>query len=133
MKPLFPLPTCLVFFTGLVAAPDANADQAAIPESPNPNELDISGPETVVRVRYIRRKGSGLEYTPMKSANLQTGSFEPINGTETSEDIDGEFERVTVSPLRPGSRTHLLLAGKGDDTVKRSSLLLQTKNNTDTP
>ena len=65
-------------------------------------ELDDSGPETVVRVQYIRRKGSGLDYTPMKSGDLSAGSFVPMVGTETSEDIDGEFERVTfVSPCDP--------------------------------
>ena len=66
--------------------------------------LDDSGPETVVRVQYIRRTGSGLVYTPLKSGDLQTETFEPMNGTETSETLGGGFERVTVvAPCDPAT------------------------------
>jgi hypothetical protein len=66
--------------------------------------LDSSGSTTVVRVQYIRRSGSGLVYTPLKSGDLQSGTFEPMNGTETSETLGGGFERVTVvAPCDPAT------------------------------
>ncbi|MCB1129816.1 MAG: hypothetical protein KDN05_01725 [Verrucomicrobiae bacterium] len=61
-------------------------------------ELDPNAGE--VTLQYIRRKDSGLIYTPQKSGSLD--GFEPLGGTETSEDIDGQFERVTVvAPCDP--------------------------------
>ncbi|MCP5534755.1 MAG: choice-of-anchor D domain-containing protein [Akkermansiaceae bacterium] len=62
--------------------------------------------ETVLRVEYVRRKGSGLIYTPQKSGTLAPGSFEPLSGTETVSDIVGapEWERVTVDePCDPAT------------------------------
>ncbi|MEP4076409.1 choice-of-anchor D domain-containing protein [Haloferula sp.] len=47
------------------------------------------------RFEFLRRKGSGLIYTPLKSPDLDT-EFVESTGTETVEDIDTEWERVFV-------------------------------------
>jgi hypothetical protein len=50
------------------------------------------------KVEFIRRKGSGLIYTPKVSSTLLPGSFIEMTGTETVSPIglDGKFERVVV-------------------------------------
>jgi hypothetical protein len=50
------------------------------------------------KVEFIRRKGSGLIYTPKVSSTLLPGSFAEMTGTETVSPIgtDGKFERVVV-------------------------------------
>lgn len=50
------------------------------------------------KVEFIRRKGSGLTYTPKVSSTLLPGSFAEMTGTETVSPIgtDGKFERVVV-------------------------------------
>ena len=60
-------------------------------------ELISSEPSSVWRFEYLRRKGSGLIYTPMHSTQLSAGSFSPIVGTETTTDIDETWERVVLS------------------------------------
>lgn len=55
--------------------------------------LDRSGPETFT-VEFLRRKASGLVYTPKRSTNL--GSFVPMTGTPTVTGIDATWERVVV-------------------------------------
>ncbi|MCB1133576.1 MAG: hypothetical protein KDN05_20830, partial [Verrucomicrobiae bacterium] len=56
--------------------------------------VDRTGPETVWRVEFLRRKGSGLIYTPMKSTTLD--SFEPMTGEVTTTSVDSDWERVVV-------------------------------------
>jgi hypothetical protein len=58
--------------------------------------LDESGESTVWRVEFVRRKGSGLTYTPQISSTLEAGSFAPMTGTPTVTDIDEGWERVVV-------------------------------------
>jgi len=65
-------------------------------------ELDESGESTVWRVEFVRRKASGLTYTPQISTTLEPGSFSPMTGTPTVTDIDDEWERVVVEePVDP--------------------------------
>ena len=45
---------------------------------------------------YVRRKGSGLTYTPKRSHELTPGSFVPITGSETITGIDDFWERVVI-------------------------------------
>ncbi len=53
---------------------------------------------TVWRVEYLRRKNSGLTYTPKKSTGLASSSFVPIVGTQIITEVPGfiEWERVIV-------------------------------------
>lgn len=65
--------------------------------------LAEEGGETFLEVRYLRRIGTSLAYMPVKSATLEPGSFEPLTGAETAEDLGNGFERVTVmEPCDPG-------------------------------
>lgn len=59
--------------------------------------LDNSGPETVLRVEFIRRKNAGLVYVAKRSTSLAPGSFAAMTGTETVTPIDDQFERVVIS------------------------------------
>ena len=65
---------------------------------------------TVFRVEYLRRKNSGLTYTPKKSTSLMGGSFTPLTGTPMVSDIgDGSlWERVTIDePYNPATTPKL--------------------------
>jgi len=53
-----------------------------------------SGTNQLLRVEYIRRKGSGLSYVPKVSSTLQGDSFIPMTGTETVLPVDERRERV---------------------------------------
>lgn len=55
------------------------------------------------KLEYLRRKGSGLSYTPKTSSTLLPGSFAPMGGIETVVDIDSQWERVVV--LEPVNTT----------------------------
>jgi hypothetical protein len=59
-----------------------------------------SGAQAVFRVEYLRRKGSGINYTPMISSTLAAGSFVPMTGTSTVTDLDGQWERVRLDQPR---------------------------------
>ena len=61
------------------------------------SELIESEPSTTWRFEYLRRKGSGLSYTPMHSNQLSAGTFIPMVGAETTSDIDETWERVLLS------------------------------------
>lgn len=62
------------------------------------------GAQAVFRVEYLRRKGSGVTYTPMISSTLDAGSFVPMTGTTTVTDLDGQWERVRLDqPRNPAS------------------------------
>jgi hypothetical protein len=56
--------------------------------------LDTSGVEPVLRVEFLRRKGSGMTYTPQRSSSLN--GFETMTGAEVVTAIDAQWERVTV-------------------------------------
>lgn len=59
-----------------------------------------SGAQTVFRVEYLRRKGSGLVYTPKISSTLAGGSFVPMSGAVTVTDLDSQWERVRLDQAR---------------------------------
>jgi hypothetical protein len=61
--------------------------------------LDTSGAQPVLKVAFLRRKGSGLIYTPQRSDTL--GSFVPMTETQTVTSIDAQWERVTVQEPAP--------------------------------
>jgi len=48
----------------------------------------------VLRVEFVRRRGSGLVYTPKFSTDLS--DFQPMTATEVVTPIDAKWERVTV-------------------------------------
>ena len=65
---------------------------------------------TVFRVEFLRRKNSGLTYTPKKSTTLVNGSFIPLTGTPVVSNVgDGSiWERVTVDePYDPATTPKL--------------------------
>lgn len=62
--------------------------------------------QTYWRVEYVRRKNSGLNYTPQKSSTLGEGSFTTMTGAETVSEIPGDpdWERVIIDePCDPAS------------------------------
>jgi len=54
----------------------------------------ISGGITTLRVEFIRRRGSGLVYTPKRSHDLSSLSWVAISGVPTVTPIDANWERV---------------------------------------
>ena len=54
------------------------------------------GGQTFYQVEFIRRKGSGLIYTPQKSTTLAPGSFGAMTGAITVQNLGAECERVIV-------------------------------------
>jgi alpha-tubulin suppressor-like RCC1 family protein len=61
--------------------------------------LDKTGTQPVLRVVFLRRKVSGLIYTPQRSTTL--GSFVAMSGTPTVTTIDAQWERVTIEEPAP--------------------------------
>ncbi len=53
-----------------------------------------SGPTSKLIVEFLRRRNSGLVYTPQRSATL--AAFTPLTGTPSVSTIDGTWERVVV-------------------------------------
>jgi sialidase-1 len=65
-------------------------------------EIKPNGGQTVFKLEFLRRKGSGLIYTPQRSNNL--ADFEPMTGTQTVTSVDSYWERVSIeSPFLPQS------------------------------
>lgn len=58
------------------------------------------GAQAVFRAEFLRRKGSGITYTPMVSSTLGAGSFVPMTGTTTVTDLDSQWERVRLDQPR---------------------------------
>ncbi len=85
-----------------LSGPDSHAmRQGGSSGLPNGHLVKYGG-QTYWRIEYVRRKGSGLIYTPQKSMTLLPGSFTPTTGAENSEDIDSEWERITIDePVDP--------------------------------
>lgn len=68
--------------------------------------LDQSFTPPRFRVEFLRRKNSGLIYTPKISADLKT--FEPMTGTTVISPVDTDWERVVIEkPGEPGVATRL--------------------------
>lgn len=67
--------------------------------------MDTSGAEPVLRIAFLRRKGSGLIYTPQHSTTF--GYFVAMIGTPTVTAINAQWERVTVEePAPPATAPH---------------------------
>jgi hypothetical protein len=70
-------------------------------------KISGSGENKVLRVEYLRRKGSGLNYVAKVSSTLAPGSFTPMGGTQTIQPVDEFRERVIrEQPVNaaPGTR-----------------------------
>lgn len=64
-----------------------------------------SGAQAVFRVEFLRRKGSGLVYTPKVSSTLAGGTFVPMTGTTTVTDLGSQWERVRLDqPRNPATQ-----------------------------
>lgn len=61
---------------------------------PSGDLVEVDG-QTFWRVQYVRRKGSGLNYTPQKTDSL-TQEFIPLEGGVSVENIDANWARYTV-------------------------------------
>lgn len=70
--------------------------------------LDASGAQRVLRVEFLRRRGSGLIYTPQRSSSLN--GFAAMTGAEVVTAIDAQWERVTVEEPAPYSTSLSLFA-----------------------
>jgi hypothetical protein len=55
-----------------------------------------------VRYEFLRRKNSGLIYTPQQSSNLSGASWQAATGTTTVTPIDENWERVEIQQA-PGT------------------------------
>ncbi|MCW1924498.1 hypothetical protein OKA05_18170 [Luteolibacter arcticus] len=67
--------------------------------------IDQSDPEAppVLKVEFLRRKGSGLIYTPQRSDTLD--GFVSMTGTQVITRIDDQWERVSVEETTPPTTT----------------------------
>ena len=63
--------------------------------------VDSSGAEPILRVEFLRRKGSGLIYTPQRSTTL--GTFTAMIRTPNVSSINSQWERVSVVETAPPS------------------------------
>lgn len=61
--------------------------------------VDRNGAEPVLCVEFLRRKGSGLIYTPQRSDTLD--GFVPMTGKITVTSIDAQWERVSIEETVP--------------------------------
>lgn len=50
----------------------------------------------MIKVEFLRRKGSGLTYVAKVSGTLSAGSFTPMTGTPVVTSIDATWERVVI-------------------------------------
>lgn len=58
--------------------------------------FDETPGNVLLRFEYLRRKASGLIYSPQKSETLAEGSFGEMGGTRIVTDVDAEWERVVI-------------------------------------
>jgi len=56
--------------------------------------FDMGGSQPVFMVEYVRRKNSGLTYTPKVSSDFVSQA--PMTGTSETANIDESWERVTI-------------------------------------
>ena len=67
--------------------------------------VEIDG-QTYWQIQFVRRRGSGLVYSPKKSSTLEPGSFLPLEATPFIESIDGEWDRVIYNePCDPATES----------------------------
>ncbi|MCW1922766.1 choice-of-anchor D domain-containing protein [Luteolibacter arcticus] len=60
-------------------------------------QLIGTGPDGTIRIEYLRRKGSGLIYTPQVSDTLALALFQPTTAVPQVTSINATWERVIVS------------------------------------
>lgn len=68
-------------------------DEAGLPASQITREDGL----VTITLEFLRRRGSALIYTPMRSPDLEPANFVPMNGVETVEIIDDDWERVWLT------------------------------------
>lgn len=70
-----------------------------------PVVIFTGGASLVIRYEFIRRKNSGLTYTPQQSSTLTAGSWQAMTGTTTVTLMNATWERVVIEPpWQTGSR-----------------------------
>ena len=88
-----------------LAGPDASSLPPGTGTSGLPSITTPPGaPAGTLRYEFLRRKGSGLVYTPQKSSSLDSNNWMPLGATPVITPIPGneQFERVTyVEPPAP--------------------------------
>ncbi|MCP5538109.1 MAG: leucine-rich repeat protein [Akkermansiaceae bacterium] len=104
------VPNLLKFaFNMNLAGPDAATMEiggtSGLPTSYSTNN---SGGQPVWRVEYVRRKDSGLTYTPQQSTSMN--GFSPMTGTPVVTSINDDYERVTIDePYDPATTPKLFV------------------------
>lgn len=64
----------------------------------------VRGESTIsITLEYLRRRDSGLIYTPKKSPDMSAPTFVPMIGVETLETIDSNWERVRITEVLDSS------------------------------
>ena len=85
-----------------LSGPDVNSMEPGGNSGLPGGQLVENDGEIFWRVQYVRRKGSGLVYTPKKSTSLEPGSFVALEATPALASIDAEWERDTIDePCNP--------------------------------
>ena len=70
---------------------------------PKTQLVSVSG-QTYLQVQFLRRAGSNLTYTPVKTSTLTAGDEVPLTATPQIENLGGGIERVTINePCQPGT------------------------------
>jgi len=64
-----------------------------------------------VRYEFLRRKNSGLTYTPQQSSNLSGTSWQAATGTSTVTSIDENWERVEIQQPLGTARFFRVMVG----------------------
>jgi hypothetical protein len=76
-----------------------------------PSITVVSGNGTIpafLRFEFLFRRTNGLNYAPMVSDSLASGTFVPASSSRTFEPIDSEWERVVMLyPFDPAETPHL--------------------------
>ena len=68
-------------------------DTAGLPTSQITRENGL----VTITLEYLRRRDTSQIYTPKRSADLDPASFVPVNGVETVEIIDDNWERARLT------------------------------------
>lgn len=94
---------------------------SGLPSITTPDEA----PPGTLRFEFVRRKGSGLTYTPQKSTSLDDIDWAPLSSTPVVTSIDEQWERVTYEEP-PGPGTVARCFGRVEVTLPRVSDFLIT-------
>lgn len=61
--------------------------------------VQSSGGEIAFRLSFLRRRGSGLVYSPMKAATPNPSDFLPMLGKVEVVELNADWERVTITEV----------------------------------